>query len=48
MEGWYHSHRRSEEFSWLDRSHGFEIVRYLCTPLGLVKKLTPEGTVIVK
>jgi hypothetical protein len=46
--GWYHSHRRSVEFSGPDQSHGFTIANYLCAPDRSVRKLTPEGTVIVR
>lgn len=48
VAGWYHSHRITGEFSGPDKSHGFAIATYLCAPSGLVKKLTAEGTVIVK
>jgi len=48
VAGWYHSHRVLNEFSPTDRSHGLAIALYLCAPNELVKKLTPEGTVIVK
>lgn len=46
--GWYHSHRAGTEFSGPDKSHGFAIATYLCAPNRMVKKLTPEGTVIVR
>lgn len=46
--GWYHSHRDTNEFSWVDKSYGFVIATYLCAPDRLVRKLTPEGTVILK
>lgn len=46
--GWYHSHRIRNEFSSKDKSHGFAIAAYLCAPDRLTRKLTPEGTVIVK
>jgi len=48
VKGWYHSHRLSEEFSSIDKQHGLEVALYPVRPSGLVKKLTPEGTVIVK
>jgi len=48
VAGWYHSHRITSDFSGPDKSHGLAIATYLCAPTGLVKKLTPEGTVIVK
>ena len=48
VNGFYHSHRMNNDFSNQDRTYGFEIARYLCAPNKLVKKLTPEGTVIVK
>jgi len=48
VAGWYHSHLVTNEFSTTDKSHGFAVASYLCAPNRLVKKLTPEGTVIVK
>lgn len=48
VDGWYHSHRWTSDFSWWDKQHGLAIGLYLCAPGELVKKLTSEGTVIVK
>ena len=48
VAGWYHGHLVTNDFSVTDKSHGVAIASYLCAPNGLVKKLTPEGTVIVK
>jgi hypothetical protein len=47
-EAGYHNHRQSEDFSREDRRNTTLLGMYLCTPLGLVKRRTPEGTVIVK
>lgn len=48
VEGWYHSHLDTNEFSEKDKSYGFAIATYLCAPDRLVRKHTREGTVIVK
>jgi hypothetical protein len=47
-EAGYHNHRQSEDFSFDDRKNTTVLGMYLCTPIGLVKRRTPEGTVIVK
>jgi hypothetical protein len=47
-EAGFHNHRQSEEFSYDDRVNSTLLGMYLCTPIGLVKRRTPEGTVIVK
>lgn len=47
-EAGFHNHRQSEEFSYDDRKNPTLLGMYLCTPIGLVKRRTPEGTVIVK
>jgi hypothetical protein len=47
-EAGYHNHRQSEDFSFDDRKNATLLGMYLCTPIGLVKRRTPEGTVIVK
>jgi len=51
----YHNHRQSSDFSPEDRTYGatepgyaIPLARYLCVPNGLVLRMTPEGTVIVK
>jgi hypothetical protein len=51
----YHNHRQSSDFSSKDRMYGATepgyatpLARYLCAPNGLVLRMTPEGTVIVK
>jgi len=47
-EAGYHNHKQTDDFSAEDKSIVTELSLYLCTPEGLVKRLTPEGTVIVK
>jgi len=47
-EGGYHGHLRTSDFSRWDRLYATELARYLCTPGGVVLKMTAEGTVIVK
>jgi len=47
-EAGYHNHLQTSEFSSYDRRLITPLALYLCTPSGLVKKRTPEGTVIVK
>lgn len=47
-EAGYHNHRQSEDLSPEDRKNSTLLGMYLCTPIGLVKRRTPEGTVIVK
>jgi hypothetical protein len=46
-----HSHLQGESFSTPDREIGRQLsslVLYLCTPTGLVKRMTPEGMMIVR
>ena len=50
-EGFLHSDLQGGDFSGPDREIGralSPLAIYLCTPGGLVKKMTPEGMVIVK
>jgi len=47
-EGGYHDHRQTSTFSPDDRRQATELARYLCTPGGVVLKMTAEGEVIVK
>jgi len=47
-EASYHNHKETEEFSFHDRTNPTLLSMYLCTPSGLVKRRTPDGTVIVK
>ena len=47
-EAGYHNHKQTEDFSARDKKSDTTLALYLCTPEGVVKRLTPEGTVIVK
>lgn len=44
----YHNHHDRGDFSRDDRKRVTGLTRYLCTPSGLVMRMTPKGLVIVK
>jgi hypothetical protein len=47
-EAGYHNHKDTPEFSYDDRNNPTPLSMYLCTPSGIVKRRTAEGTVIVR
>jgi len=45
----YHSHVDTSEFSEFDMTRRFDMLaHYLCAPNGLVRKMTREGSVILR